>query len=97
MGICKYSPTVTKSYMVDRCWFDKAPKHPEKCYMDADGYDSYGYKDGDGPDRAGYTETDYMVTWDDYEESGMVDYYLYDRIAREWANKVITFDQKVAA
>jgi hypothetical protein len=84
MGVGKYSPTVSRSYMVDRDWWRKAAKDGA---ADPDGYDAYGYsQNGEGPDRAGNSGLEYIQQWN--EESG---FYLYEQTAREWSAKVISF------
>lgn len=93
MGIGKYSPTVSASYMLDQKWWERNGggygngKNPDSD-NDDDGFDSYGYADLTGPDRAGYTENDYMVGSYD-EESDVYSHDLYDSIAGEWRGKLL--------
>lgn len=94
MGIGKYSPTVSASYMRDQQWWERNGggygngKNPDS-HDDDDGFDSYGYSDGgQGVDRAGYTENDYAEgEWDEALEDFHHD--LYDRVAGEWSGRLL--------
>lgn len=94
MGVGKYSPTVTRSYMLDQKWWYKNGgghgngKNPESD-LDDDGFDSYGYSGefGDGPDRAGHTEDEYLTGYEVIDDE--LDHFVYNRVDSEWRDKVL--------
>ena len=82
----KYSPTVTRAYMVDQKWWAKyayvGVTGDEFVQYDPEGYDSYGYDKND-VDRAGNKEFDYVRNDGDYDRDE--DYNLaYDAALDEW-------------
>lgn len=78
MAVGKYSPTVSKAYMMSRDWWKPAEKHGQ---YDAAGFDSYGYNEKD-IDRAGNHEDDYMSgEWIDDDHYV---YALYETVLDDW-------------
>ena len=84
MSCGKYSPTVSKSYMVDRDWFRKVEDEEG---FDPDGYDRYGYHKDTCLDRAEKFEDDYLVYDEDLEA-----YAAYERVADDWRDVIIKFE-----
>lgn len=96
MGVGKYSPTVSTSYMRSQEWWRSngggyGNGVDPQSDLDDDGYDSYGYSGevGDCPDRAGYTEMDYMSSYEFDEDSDQLVHPLYDRVSGEWRGKLL--------
>jgi len=84
MGVGKYSPTVSRWYMLDQKWHEKYCRDGE--WVDIDGYDRYGYHHETGLDRAGYDEMEYAVgEWQDDEYV----YQLYGIVYGDWRDKPI--------
>ena len=81
----KYSPTVSRAYMMDQNWWDKfAGNNDPAVYnqFDPEGFDSYGYNKDD-VDRAGNLECEYYHNDGDYDQDE--DYNLaYDAADRDW-------------
>lgn len=96
MGVGKYSPTVSTSYMRDQNWWRdngggfENGKNPDSD-LDDDGYDSYGYSGefGDGPDRAGFTEDQYATDYHYDDEYDILYHPTYDNVSAEWRYKVL--------
>jgi hypothetical protein len=75
MSIGKYSPTVSRAYVVNQNWFKEV--YDDNGWVtsyDAQGYDRYGY-DKDDVDRAGNNEYAYAYS----ENEG-----LYEDVQSEW-------------
>jgi hypothetical protein len=83
MSCGKYSPTVSRWYMIDQDWHDKHCEPGE--WIDRDGYDSYGYHHETELDRAGYTELDYLQSGQLIDDE--YSYPLYEDVFFEWCKK----------
>jgi len=80
----KYSPTVSRAYMMDQNWWDKYAASTGESYptYDPEGFDQYGYNKDD-VDRAGNHESNYYRNDGDYDQDE--DYNLaYDAADRDW-------------
>jgi len=87
MGIAKYSPTVSLSYMQDQKWFEKNGGHNNEgilkhSFADDQGYDSYGYSEYTGRDRAGFTENDYV---ENYIQNDCESPVLVNSVQAQWS------------
>ena len=80
----KYSPTVTRAYLVDKYWWNNYAGETDSMWVpyDPEGYDSYGYNEN-GVDRAGNDEFDYGHN--DAPHGSDWDYnHRYDDTAAAW-------------